>query len=437
MEFMKNYILDLQKPNLIFLTVLFCAITSTANGAGFQISEQSGTGMGRAFAGFGVIGDDLSMAFYNPAGITQQEGTQLQITGYVIDGKSRFSNQAGSSFQSFAGGALIIPNTATNDDGAQTAFVPNLYFVMDLNEKFKYGFSITAPYGLSTDYSRDWVGRFHAKESTLEVVNLNPSLAYKVNDTFSVGFGLAAQYASAILSQASSNGPGAPDGFAEAEGNDWGYGWNVGVMYHPSSTFSAGIGYRSKIGHELRGNTDIVGVPAVGGTFRGDVTARAVLPETVHAGIYKEFNSKWGVSLGYRWTRWSRFEELRVRTAGLPDSVTEEDWDNSISANIGFDYFYSDKLTLRAGYMYDETPVPDRTRTPRIPDEDRHWVAIGASYNVNNQLQLDFGFTHLFIDDADLNVTVPIAGGAGTDTLVGEYKDPEVNIVSLQAVYKF
>ena len=87
--------------------------------------------------------------------------------------------------------------------------------------------------------------------------------------------------------------------------------------------------------------------------------------------------------------------------------------------------------------MFDETPVPDRTRTPRIPDEDRQWLAIGASYNVNEKLKFDFGYTHLFIDDADINVTVPIAGGAGTDTLVGEYEDPEVDIISLQAVYKF
>lgn len=433
---MMHLIAYARKSRIYLSAILITMASSTAFAAGFQISEQSGTGLGRAFAGFGVIGDDLSMAFYNPAGITQQEGTQIQVTGFIIDGESRFSNEG--SFQSFAGGGLIIPSSGGNEDGATLALVPNMYFVTDLTEKIKYGFSISAPYGLATDYDRNWVGRFHADESELVTVDINPSLGFKINDAFSVGFGVSAQYAEATLSQALSNGPGAPEGFAEVEGDDWSYGWNVGVMYHPSATFRAGIGYRSKIAHELDGGeNDITGVPALGGNFSADVRARATLPETLHAGIYKEFAEKWGVSLGYRWTRWNRFQELRVQTDGLPDNVTEEDWDNAISANIGVDYFYSDKWTFRAGYMFDETPVPNRTRTPRIPDEDRHWLAIGGSYKATQNLQIDFGYTHLFIDDAEVNVTVAVAGGLGTDTLIGEYEDPEVDIVSMQAVYKF
>lgn len=424
------------KARFSLISVFIFTISSTTYGAGFQISEQSGTGLGRAFAGFGIIGDDLSMAFYNPAGLTLQEGTQIQVTGFVIDGESRFSNEG--SIQTFGGGALIIPTSGSNEDGATTSLVPNLYFVMDLTPNLKYGFAVTAPFGLKTDYDREWVGRFHADESELVTVDINPSLAYKISDAFSAGIGVSAQYADATLSRALSNGPGAPEGFAEVEGDDWSYGWNIGFMYHPSTTFRAGIGYRSKISHKLDGgNNEISGVPALGGNFRASASARATLPETVHAGVYIEFASKWGASLGFRWTRWNRFDELRIQTRGLPDDVTPEDWENAVSANIGVDYFYSDKWTFRAGYMFDETPVPDKTRTPRIPDEDRHWVAIGTTFKANQKLQIDFGYTHLFIEDADLNVTVPIAAGAGTDTLVGEYKDPEVDIVSLQVVYKF
>ena len=437
---MRYFILFLRKANFLLLAIILLTVSTTVYSAGFQISEQSGTGLGRAFAGFGVIGDDLSMAFYNPAGLTMQKGTQIQVTGYVIDGKSRFSNEdpPNNSFQSFAGGTLIIPTSGNNEDGGTTSLVLNLFFVMDFTPKLKYGFAVTAPYGLKTDYDRRWVGRFHADESELKTVNINPSLAYKFNDVFSVGAGVSAQYANATLSRALSNGPGAPEGFAEVEGDDWGYGWSIGLMYHPSATFRAGIGYRSKISHKLDGgNNEITGVPALGGNFRSSASARATLPETVHAGVYKEFASKWGASLGFRWTRWNRFDELRIQTRGLSDDVTPEDWENAVSANIGVDYFYSDKWTFRAGYMFDETPVPDKTRTPRIPDEDRHWVAIGATLKATSKLNIDFGYTHLFIEDADLNVTVPIAAGAGTDTLVGEYKDPEVDIISLQAIYKF
>ena len=270
--------------------------------------------------------------------------------------------------------------------------------------------------------------------------NFNPSIGFKLNETFSIGFGVSAQYADATLSQTLSNGPeilGIPEGFAEVEGDDWAYGWNGGIMIHPNSTFRAAIGYRSKISHELTGDNEITDVPALGGTFKERATARIALPETIHVGVYNEFAEKWGVSAGFRWTRWNRFDELRVQTNGLPDSVTEQQWDNAYSINIGVDYYYSDKWTFRTGYMFDETPTKDETRTPRIPGEDRHWVAIGASFKTSEQLQIDFGYTHLFIDDADIDVTTSIAGGTGTDNLVGTYKDSEVDIVSLQAIYKF
>ena len=171
-----------QKAYQCLLAILIFTISSTVYSAGFQISEQSGTGLGRAFAGFGVINDDLSNAFYNPAGLTLKKGTQIQASGYLIDGKSRFDAEEGAN-TTFG----VIPNTGQDDDGAVFGVVPNLYFTMDLTDRLKYGFGITAPYGLSTDYDRDWVGRYQAKESELITVNINPSLAYKVSDSFSVG----------------------------------------------------------------------------------------------------------------------------------------------------------------------------------------------------------------------------------------------------------
>ena len=220
-----------------FAIIIFCTISSTVFGAGFQISEQSGTGLGRAFAGFGVINDDLSMAFYNPAALTLKEGTQIQASGYLIDGSSRFSDKGSSNSTFVLPAGPLLANTPTlsggNENGATFGVVPNLYFTMDLTKKLKYGFSITAPFGLATDYDRDWIGRYFAKESELITVDINPSLAYMVNDSFSVGLGISAQYANATLSQAVFNGPGMPDGFAEVKGDDWSYGWNVGFFVPP------------------------------------------------------------------------------------------------------------------------------------------------------------------------------------------------------------
>ena len=441
-EYMRDTTQILHKARKSIAAILVFSMSSTTFAAGFQISEQSGTGLGRAFAGWGVINDDLSNAFYNPAGLTLKKGTQIQLSGYLIDGKSRFDTDVNQS------GRQPSPPLTTpigdDDDGATFAVVPNLYFTMDLTERLKYGFSISSPFGLATDYDRDWVGRYQAKESELITININPSLAYKVSDSFSIGAGLVAEYAKATLSQAIFTG--GADGFAEVKGDDWSYGWNIGVMYHPDPTFRAGIGYRSKIGHELDGDdNDITGTPLGGGDFSADVSARATLPETIHAGIYKEFANKWGLSVGVRWTRWNRLQEIIIETDSplVADSVLELNWDNTYSANIGIDYFLSDKWTLRAGYMFDESPTNDRDRTPRIPDEDRNWFAIGASYHPNENMQLDIGFTHIMIDDAEINITNDIIAAPPasplvvTDNVVGEYEDPNVNILSLQAVYKF
>ena len=217
-------------------------------------------------------------------------------------------------------------------------------------------------------------------------------------------------------------------------------------LYHPEPTLRAGIGFRSKISHTLDGDdNDISGVPALGGSLSSGVEARATLPETVYAGIYKQFSPKWGLSLGFRWTRWNRIQDIVIVTDSslVANNVLELNWENVISANIGIDYFYSDKLTFRAGYMFDESPTSDEFRTPRIHDEDRNWFAVGASYKANEHLQLDVGFTHILVDDADINLSDPIAGpplspaAVVTNNLVGEYDDSDVNILSLQAVYKF
>ena len=235
---------------------LILTISSTVYSAGFQISEQSGTGLGRAFAGWGVINDDLSNAFYNPAGITQLDGMQIQATGYLVNGNSRFSDE-GSSNSAFVPGVGPVPapsGAGTNGDGGTLGLVPNLYFVMDLTEKLKYGFSLTAPFGLKTDYDGDFVGRFTANESELVTININPSLGYAVNDALSIGFGVSAQYAEATLSQSvltpASTANGVGDGFAEVKGDDWSYGWNLGVMYHPDPTFRICLLYTSDAADE-------------------------------------------------------------------------------------------------------------------------------------------------------------------------------------------
>lgn len=138
------------------------------------------------------------------------------------------------------------------------------------------------------------------------------------------------------------------------------------------------------------------------------------------------------------WTGWSSFDELRIEfdNPNQPDSVTTEDWDDTMRYSFGFDYQYSDKLVLRAGLALDETPVPSaERRTPRLPGNDREWISFGLTYIATQQLTFDFGYSHLFIDDAKIDnefeSSVPVLNA----TLTGEY-EAEVDILSAQLNWK-
>ncbi len=402
--------------------------SSQVYSAGFQISESSVSGLGRAFAGAGVAGDDVSDMFYNPAGMFLAEGRQLQIGLSIIDSKSDFTGTA-------------TPFGGPNADGGETGVVPNFYYVMPESSNIKYGLSITAPFGLATEYDSNWAGRYQGIKSELTTIDINPAIAYEVNSQFAVGAGLSVQYADAELTQARFLGPGVPDGKSKIDGDNWDYGFNLGAMFTPSQSTRFGIGFRSKVKQKVDGNLNVTsptGAPLVSAGAEAEVT----LPETLYLGVFHSLNSKVDLLASARWTKWSRFKELRIKfDNGLPDSVTPENWDNTWTLSIGANYHLNSQWTLRAGYAHDESPVPDEDRTVRIPDSDRDWFTLGASYAPNANLTIDFGYAHLSGDDADISETTVIAApptspAVVTSSLVGSY-DGSADIFGIQLQYKF
>jgi long-chain fatty acid transport protein len=429
------------KPLLAALIASF--ISGTASAAGFQLFEQSGSGLGNAFAGGAAVAEDASTIFFNPAGLTRIPGRQLVIAGHALNIEAEFENE-GSTL-----GFAPIPLAGGNGgDAGAIEFVPNVYYAMDLASNLKFGVGVNAPFGLRTHYDAGWVGRYHALSSTLRTVNVNPSLAYKVNDFLSIGAGVDALYAVARLSNAVdfgllALGPAASqrfDGRAEVEGDDWGYGYNFGVLFTLTPDTRIGVAYRSKISVELDGDADF-SVPALLapgfaalGVFRDtSASARADLPDFASASVFHQLTSAWGIMADVTWTNWSRFDELRVEFGNpvQPDAVTVENWDDSYRFAIGAVYQHNAAWKFRTGIAYDETPVPDRFRTPRIPDEDRLWLSFGAQYRIRPNASLDFAYTHIFVDDPELDLRDLRAGN-----LRGSY-DSSVDLLSVQLSHGF
>ncbi len=438
-------------------TAMIILSGAPALAAGFAIKEQSPSALGNAFAGATAEAADISYMFFNPAGLTRHEGHHALAGASYIAPRAEPKNMSGSTAAAFGG----VPTGGGNgaDDGALDAVVPVLYGMASLGEDLKFGLGLNAPFGLKTDYDSDWAGRYHAVRSELLTININPAFAYRMADWLSFGVGVQAQYADAKLTNAVDFGsigaaagiPGAlparQDGFSRVEGDDWGFGANVGVLFEPREGTRFGAAYRSGIDHDIEGNAhfrlDGAGIGAALAAATGrfvDTGASAELttPDMASFGAYHEINDRWAVMGEVQWTNWSVFDQLVIRfdNPAQPASVTEEKWQDSWFGALGVTYRPAARWAVRAGVAYDESPIPEANRTPRIPGEDRQWVALGASYQVADYLGVDLSYTHIFVDDSDLDLKASQTGNTFRGDLSGEYENA-IDIVTLQGRLRF
>ena len=456
--------------SVLISMLLVAGLAGSALASGFAIVEQSVSGLGYSFAG-SLSGDDASAMFFNPASISLIEGQQVVAGLHVIVPSAKFSKTTAQN-------ALGVPYTGGNGgDGGVTAFVPNLYYSNKVSDKLSFGLGINAPFGLATDYDRAWVGRYHAKESDVATININPVVAYKVTDQLTLAAGISAEYMDVTLSSmvdgglvafgASGNNPGlipivsdsAYDVFAENTADDWAFGFNLGLMYEITKDTRLGLAYRSEVKHKLKGDvkTEVPAIlegtldsmmpglsdmlfPASQGIY-GSIT----LPAVASFNVFSQITDKFALMGDVTWTGWSSFDKLTINFEGLgiagkSSSTTTENWDDTWRYSLGASYQLTEALKLRGGVAFDETPISDDYRTPRIPGEDRTWVSIGAGYQISESIYMDFAYAHLFVPDAKMQKTASLADPDGEDfargTIVGEFEN-SVDIASIQFSYSF
>jgi len=435
------------------------ALSSQAFSAGFALIEQSVKGLGTAFSGASAIAEDPSTVYFNPAGMTLLEGQQIQAAAHVIVPSAKFSGTAATSP---ALGSIPI----SGNDGGQgglSAVAPNLYYTYNPGNGWVYGIGINAPFGMATEYDDGWVGRYHALKSDVKTININPSVAYRVNENLSLGAGVNAQYLDAELSNAVDFGsiafaqsggalgtPTQQDGKVVLKADDWAYGFNLGALYEFSKATRVGVSYRSRMEYTVEGDADftvpasITALPVVGAGLTAafaDTPAKAdiTLPDSASVSVYHRLNPQWALMADVTWTHWSVFDELRVEfDSGLADNVTNESWEDNWRYSVGATFNPNEQLTLRGGLAYDETPIPDAHRTPRIPGSNRFWVALGAGY-AYGAWNFDIGYAHLFVDEAPVELKAgvdPTSSDFFRGDLTGEF-DNAVDIASVEVSYKF
>lgn len=455
----------------VSLALASAGVCTQVQAAGFALIENSASGMGNAFAGGSAIADDASTVYFNPAGMTRISGTQITVAGHFISPSAKFTDTGSTSLTG-------APLTGNNDTTDESAFVPNFYYVTNIGNNSQFGLGITVPFGLTTDYNDEWVGRYSATKSDLQTININPSIATKATDKLAVGFGIDIQYIEATLENELDSGAicvgiqmqGGADaataiancqgaGFAVADssidsaqslkGDDWSTGFNFGLLYDLDDASRIGFAYRSGIRHKLDGNVNFTLSPQLAGligslpttpfdltTLFSDtgVSAGIELPKTISVSYYRDVNTQFAVMADITWTEWNNFKELSVVFDNTiqGESTIPENWENAMRYAIGMNYRPNDTMVYRAGIAYDETPVSSpEYRTPRIPGNDRTWLSLGLGYNLSDTTSIDVGYAHLFIDDTSIN-NVDSFG----HTLAGTY-EADVDIFSVQGNFKF
>ena len=436
---------------LVIVTLLIFS-SGTVLAAGFAIPLKSVKGLGNAFAGAAAVAEDASTIYFNPAGLTRLSGGQVQAAVNVFQPSIKFDNK---------GSTTVLSQPLTGGDGGDAGklgYVPNFFYAQSISDNLKVGIGIVSPFGLATKYNREWVGRYYTTKSEFLTTDINPSVAYKINKMWSIGGGVSFQYLDAELNQAIDYGtinaalgfglpllPQGADGKFKVKGDgNWGYGFNLGVLFELTEASRFGVAYRSKISHDLKGDADFTtptaAAPIAGALDLVDTDAKADidLPASLSVSGYHQLTDKWAVMADITWTNWSTFDELRIKfDSGAADSVTTFDFDDSFRYSVGVSYALNPQWLFRGGLAYDETPVPNsRTRSPQLPDQDQFWFALGTSYQFSDRLGFDLSYTYItMVDDAEIDKTA-----TGEDTFRGALKgdyDGSGNVVGLQMSYKF
>lgn len=425
-----------------------------AQAAGFALKEQSTKAQGNAFAGATAGAEDVSYMFFNPAALAWREGYEVDVDLTYISPRSELQDANAATIL-----GTPIGGRDKHSDIGEDEVLPAFYLAAPLPGRVRLGLGVNVPYGLETDYPNAWVGRYHAVQSKLRTININPAAAWRPVDWFAVGAGFQAQFADGELTNAIDFGtigavsgipgsiPGGQDGFARLDGDDWAYGWNAGLLVEPVTGTRLGLSYRSEIEHTIRGDVDFrgdsVGIATIirgttGAFTDSDAELDLNTPATLSFGVHQDVTPSLALMAEAQWTDWSTFDQLTIsfENPAQPDSVTEEEWRDSWFFALGATYKASDTVTLRTGVAFDQSPVKDKFRTPRIPDENRYWLSFGAGWQPVPWFDLDAAFTYIQVEDSEVDLAATDTGSTFRGDLEADY-DSMILIAGLSARLRF
>jgi long-chain fatty acid transport protein len=417
--------------------ILICllAVAESAFGAGFGIYEWSarGNALGGAMIG---RADDPSAVAYNPAGITQLPGVQ------VMGGFSMLMPQAKVEIDSetfMAGTSLGKESDSTHTKSlGMDGFAPNAYITYQLNDRFWFGLGAYTRFGLASEYDEDWIGKYAEYYAGVKTYSINPTIAYKINDQWSIAAGFEAMYFDVEIDRKIYSG--ATDSKVEMGGDCWAPGYNLAVHYKPASWFAAGLTYRGEVHPHVKGDADFSGpVQQIDPKSFADQNMRGYLdlPASWALGLAFFPTDKLSIELDALYTMWSSYSEIKF-SYDKRDGITEaKDWKDVWRFQLGVEYAYNDWLDLRCGYVFDESPINDAHYDYMVPMTDRHIVSVGTGMHWGD-LTLDLSYGYLFSKTKNAEIDVTLNKDAGLKEVHdASFKDAHCHMLGLNIGYAF
>jgi long-chain fatty acid transport protein len=372
--------------------VVFIATTAILIAGGYQIGEHGARAMGMGGA-FAAQARDASAIYFNPAGLAFQKGINILAGTTLIMPATTFTGPS--------------PATTETKMESQVFYPSNFYATYAMDDALVFGLGVFNPFGLGTKWPAGWVGRNLSLQSDLMTFYINPTVAYKISDQLSIGVGVSYVIGSVELKQNTGTAAlGAPNGELALDGSGSGINFNFGLLYKPMPELSVGVSYRHLTDLEFEGDAVFSNMAGVATYFPGG-TGKATLPmpADLKAGVAYDVSRDLTVEVDFQYVFWKEYDVLKLDIPvgpvfpllGTPlqgPVTSEKKWENSILLRLGGEY-RMDKLALRAGVVYDQTPQPDKSVEPMLPDANRIEGVIGAGYAISDGVMIHAAFQYI------------------------------------------
>lgn len=403
--------------------LMLVAFSGAASASGFQLSEQNASGLGNAYAGQAAVAENASTIFFNPAGMTQLQAHEVSGGVSAVGPSFKFKDK-GSSVGFLAG-------TGDGGDAGGWAAVPNGYLSWAISKDLYVGVGVGAPFGLKTEYDSPWLGAAQSTMFDVKTYNVNPSIAYRVNDKVSLGFGVNWQRVEAIYErQVATISPTHAASPLKLTLDDDAWGWNVGALFTLSPSTKVGVSYRSAMQYHTTGKIKVTGASAaLNAGASSDAKADIKLPDTFSLAVTQQLSDKWQMLGDLTWTGWDSIPKVDIYRAsntglgvgnGTIAQTLDTDFKDTWRIGLGANYKLNDTWKLKYGVAYDQTPVKRAaTRLTSLPDNNRVWFSFGTQWMPSKASSLDLGVTYIYVKDSkiDNNQTA-----AGRGRITGDYE---------------